>query len=668
MSSKAVWFPTQSLIESTRLYQWMQQLGFQQYDDFLQAAVNDVGWFWQEAEKALGIEWFHPYDKALDLSKGIKWPDWYVDGRLNVVHNAVDKWANNPATAHRTALVWEGDDGAVKRYTFAELSGWVARVAEGLRKQGIEKGDRVSIYMPMLPETVVAMLAVAKIGAMFSPAFSGYGADAVAKRMEASTAKMLITADGFLRRGKAVAMKEEADRAVAMAPSVEKVVVVRRLGREIPWTEGRDVDWKELEAGVTRSGLQAGDAGRAGSETAGTGLPCEVMNSSDPLMLLYTSGTTGRPKGAVHTHAGFPLKAAFDAGFGMDLKQGETLFWVTDMGWMMGPFLVFGALLNGATAVLFEGSPDYPEPDRLWKLVADHQVTHLGISPTLIRSLMKHGESWVRKHDIGCLRAIGSTGEPWNPEPWMWLFEKAGNRKIPIINYSGGTEISGGILGNVLLRPISPITFNSPLPGMDVDVYDENGQPVRNAVGELVIKQPWVGMTNGFWQDPERYEKTYWSRWPDTWVHGDWVILDDEGFWTITGRSDDTLNVAGKRLGPAEMESVLVGHEAVLEAGTIGVPDEIKGEAAVCFVVLKPGYQPSPALQAELVDLVGEKMGKALRPKTIHFVKELPKTRNGKILRRAMRAAYLDKEAGDLSSLENPEAVEAIRTVRPQTS
>ncbi|GAX89582.1 AMP-binding protein [Effusibacillus lacus] len=642
MTSKAVWVPDQSLIESTRLYQWMKQLGFDDYESFLQASVKDIAWFWQEAERVLGIEWFRPYETTLDLSKGIKWPDWYVGGQLNVVHNAVDKWAKNPATSQQTALVWEGDDGTVKRYTFAELSSWVARVALGLRKQGIDKGDRISIYMPMIPETVVVMLAAAKIGAMFSPAFSGYGADAVATRLNAATAKMLVTADGFLRRGKAVPMKEEADKAAAMAPSVEKVVVVRRLGRDIPWTEGRDMDWSELDSATGAASTQ-------------------IMNSSDPLMLLYTSGTTGKPKGAVHTHAGFPLKAAFDAGICMDLKQGDTLFWVTDMGWMMGPFMIFGALLNGAAAVLYEGSPDYPEPDRLWKLTADHRVTHLGISPTLIRSLMKHGESWVKKHDISSLRVIGSTGEPWNPEPWMWLFERVGNSRIPIFNYSGGTEISGGILGNVLVRPIGPVTFNSPLPGMDVQVYDEHGQPVRNTVGELVIKQPWVGMTNGFWQEPERYESAYWNRWPDTWVHGDWVTLDDEGFWTITGRSDDTLNVAGKRLGPAEVESVLVGHPAVLEAGTIGVPDELKGEVAVCFVVLRPGHEMTDKLRQELLDLVADKLGKALRPKTLYFVNDLPKTRNGKILRRAMRAAYLDKDAGDLSSLENPDAVETVR-------
>jgi acetyl-CoA synthetase len=656
VSTKAVWFPSPSLVESTRLYQWMRQLGFDDYSQFYQASVNDVAWFWKEVEKALGIEWFQPYHQVLDLSAGIRWPRWFVGGRLNVVHNAVDKWAGHPATAGRTALIWEGEDGEVRRYTFRELSDWTTRVAAGLARLGITRGDRISLYMPMIPETVAVILAAAKIGAIVSPAFSGYGAEAVSVRLNAAESKMLVTADGFLRRGKAVAMKEEADRAVAMSPSVEHVVVARRLGGNIPWTEGRDIEWTTLESDNPESA--AAFLRRRGMD------PSAVMDAADPVMLLYTSGTTGRPKGAVHTHSGFPIKAAFDAGFGMDLKEGETLFWVTDMGWMMGPFLIFGALLNGAAALVYEGTPDYPEPDRLWKLVAAHRVTHLGISPTLVRSLMKFGESWVKKQNLETLRGIGSTGEPWNPEPWMWLFEKVGDRRIPIFNYSGGTEISGGILGNVLLRPIAPVTFNTPLPGMDAQVYDEQGRPVRNQVGELVIRKPWVGMTSGFWQEPARYEETYWRRYPDTWVHGDWVIVDDEGFWTITGRSDDTLNIAGKRVGPAEIESVLVGHPAVLEAGVIGVPDAIKGEAAACFVLLKPGHVPGPSLEQELLDLVAEKMGKALRPKSVHFVSDLPKTRNAKIMRRAIRAAYLGKETGDLSSLENPEAVEAIRALR----
>lgn len=646
-TSTAVWFPTNELIESTRMFQWMKQLGYTDYDEFMKASIENIEWFWEEAEKALNISWYERYEKTLNLDKGIKWPKWYVGGKLNTAYNTIEKWAEDETMANETAIIWEGEDGDTVVLTYKELATAVGRAAGGLKKVGINKGDIISIYMPMVPETVIIMMAAAKIGAIYSPVFSGYGADAVAVRLNAAEAKMIVTCDGFLRRGKHVAMKEEADKAVGMSPSVEKVVVVKRLGREIPWDASRDIDWAEF---LSDEPLK---------ET-------EVMNSDDPLMLIYTSGTTGRPKGAVHTHSGFPLKSAFDAGFGMDVKRGDTLFWFTDMGWMMGPFLVFGGLINGASILLYEGTPDFPNPDRLWKIVSTHKVTHLGISPTLVRSMMQYGEEWAQKHDLSHLRVIGSTGEPWNPEPWMWLFEKVGNSRIPIFNYSGGTEISGGILGNVLLRPIGPITFNSPLPGMDIDVFNENGESVTDEVGELVIKQPWVGMTNGFWKEPERYEESYWSRWENIWVHGDWVIKDQNGFWTITGRSDDILNVAGKRLGPAELESILVDHDAVIEAGTIGIPDEVKGEVAVCFAVLKQGVEPTDELKNELMALIGEKMGKALRPKEIHFVSDLPKTRNAKVMRRAIKAAYLNQDAGDLSSLENPQAVDAIRKLGQQ--
>lgn len=640
--AKAAWTPKQSELEKMRLYQWMKRLGYSDYDSFYEKTVQDIGWFWDQAVKEMDVAWYQPYEKVLDLSKGIKWPSWFVGGKLNVTYAGVDRWAEDPAVRDRNAVVWEGEDGEVTTYTYRELSERVNSVALGLRKQGIEKGDRIVLYMPMIPETVVAMMAIAKIGAIFTPAFSGYGADAVGKRLNAAGAKMMITADGFYRRGKPIQMKEQADKAVDLASCVEKVVVVRRLGNEIEWTDDLNIDWSDLEV----------DGGF---------FSAEEMKSDDPFMLIYTSGTTGRPKGIVHTHSGFPIKAAFDAGFCMDLHAEDVLFWITDMGWMMGPFLVYGALLNAATMVMYEGSPDYPNPDRLWKLVEDHKVSHLGISPTLIRALMKHEESWFENRNLSSLRQIGSTGEPWNPEPWMWLFEKVGKSRVPIFNYSGGTEISGGILGNVPLKPIAPVGFNAALPGMDADVYDSDGKPVREQVGELVIRQPWVGMANGFWQEPERYEKTYWSRWEDTWVHGDWVEIDEEGYWYITGRSDDTLKIAGKRLGPADVESILVEHAAVIESATVGVPDEMKGEAAVCFVVLNPKAEATEQLKAELISHVAERLGKALKPKAVYFVEDLPKTRNAKVMRRVIRSAYLGEEPGDLSALENPEAVEAVR-------
>ncbi len=645
MNNRAVWQPSREYIESTNLYQWMNRLGFFDYEKFLKATVSDIEWFWREVEKEFGIEWFSPYKKVLDLSQGIKYPNWYVGGKINIIQNLLVKWANNPETTNQYALIWEGEDGGGKRYTFSELNDWVNCVAQGFRNQGIIKGDRISIYMPVIPEAAVAILAAVKIGAICSPSFSGYGAEALAVRLKAAEAKIIITADGFIRRGKVIKMKEEVDKAVAMAPSIEKVVVVRRLNRDVPWTKGVDMDWDDLEV------------------TDITHPEIEVMEASDPLMLIFTSGTTGKPKGVIHTQSGFPIKAAFDFGMVMDVKQKDRLLWVADMGWLTGPLMLFGSLLNGATVVLYEGSPDYPQSDRIWKLAEGNELTHLGISPTLVRSLMRYDNPDLDKYNLEKFRIFLSSGEPWNLEPWIWLFGKLGKKRYPIINYAGGTEIGGGILTNVLVKPISPITFNSKIPGMDVHVLLENGESVYQALGELVIKKPWVGMTKSFWQESERYEQTYWERWPDTWVHGDWAIIDDNGYWMITGRSDDTLNVAGKRIGPSEIESVLIEHDCVLEAAVIGVTDKLKGEAAVCFVVVKDGSPKNEDLEIELLDLVVVKMGKAMRPQAIHFVSELPKTINGKILRRAIRSVYLDVESGDLSTLENPKAMEEIRTI-----
>jgi acetyl-CoA synthetase len=378
-------------------------------------------------------------------------------------------------------------------------------------------------------------------------------------------------------------------------------------------------------------------------------------------MLIYTSGTTGRPKGAVHTHCGFPIKTAQDMKHGLDLHADETLFWIADMGWMMGPWLVFGTLLLGATMGLYDGAMDYPEPDRLWALVDRHKVTTLGISPTLVRLLLKSGDEPVRRHQLTSLRKFASTGEPWNPEPWHWLFHTAGRGKLPIINYSGGTEISGGILMGNVLTPLKPCAFAGPLPGMAADVVNEKGESVRGHVGELVIRQPWIGMTRGFWRDPERYLQTYWSRFPNVWVHGDWAAVDEDGLWYIVGRSDDTIKIAGKRVGPAEVESILVGHAAVSEAAAIGVPDELKGESLACFCVLKPGYERTETLRNDLKNRLAAELGKPMAPKTLKFVDDLPKTRNAKIMRRIIRAAFLGHDPGDISALENPTSVEEIK-------
>src|SRR2546426_846397 len=389
--------------------------------------------------------------------------------------------------------------------------------------------------------------------------------------------------------------------------------------------------------------------------------PALPVEADRPCLIIYTSGTTGRPKGAVLTHGGFLIKTASDFAYCHDVGEGDRLFWLTDLGWLMGPMLITAALFHGGTAVLFEGVQDYPKPDRPWTIVERHQETVMGLSPTAVRALMPHGAEHVPAHELSSLRILGSAGEPWDPEPYRWLFENVGKARLPIINYTGGTEISGGILGCFPIAPIKPCSFAGIIPGMAAEVFDETGRPVRGQVGELVVTAPWPGMTQGFWKDPARYEETYWSRWKDVWVHGDWALIDDDGFWFLQGRSDDTLKIAGKRLGPAEVESVLVGHPAVAEAGVVGVPHPVKGEAIVCFVVLRSGQSPSDALRAELTERVATQMGKALRPERVLFARDLPKTRSAKIMRRVIRATYLGKEPGDLSSLENPGAVKAIK-------
>ena len=642
-----VWHPTPELVAQSNLQRFIKKHGLGSYDELMRRSTTDIAWFWDAVLRDLDIQFYEPYSRVVDLSEGKPWARWCVGGEMNIVHNMLDKYAGTEVD-DRLAIKSETEDGTARALTYKELRVQTNKMAAALRSLGLGKGDAVGVFMPMVPEIVIAMLAIIKIGGIFLPLFSGFGAAAIVSRLNDADAKALFTADGTYRRGKFCAMRQVAHEAASQVSTLKHLIVLGtaedQQAERLPY---KTHSWSGLINLSTPGSLQ----------------PTARTSAEDPMMIIYTSGTTGRPKGAVHTHCGFPVKCAQDMWHGLDLHPDETLFWMTDMGWMMGPWEVFGTLLLGATMMLYDGAPDFPGPDRVWSLVDRHKVTALGVSPTLIRALRRHGDEIVHQHDLSTLRKFASTGEPWNPDPWMWLFQNVGCGKLPIINYSGGTEISGGIVMGNVLTPMKPCAFSGPLPGMAADVVDENGKSVRGQVGELVIREPWIGMTRGFWKDRERYIDTYWSRFPHVWVHGDWAAVDSDGLWYILGRSDDTIKIGGKRVGPAEVESILVAHPQVSEAAAIGVPDSIKGEALVCFCVLKKGANGDLTLAGELKKNVGRDLGKALAPREVVFVADIPKTRNAKVMRRIVRAAYLGEKLGDTSALENPASLDEIKRV-----
>jgi acetyl-CoA synthetase len=640
--TELAWEPTPEYVERANVTRLMRRHGIDSIGELRTRSVEDVEWYWNAAVEDLGIEFATPYERVMNLERGVPWATWFEGGRVNLVHNCVDRWADRDDTRDRTALIGESETGAVRSLTFAELRVEVDRVAAGLAESGVAKGDAVGVFMPMVPEAVIAAYAIAKLGAIYMPIFSGFAPSAVAARLQDASAKVLITADGTWRRGSHGLMKAAADEAVAESPTIETVVVLENLGVEVPMTAGRDVPWEQFVG-----------------PHEGARVECADTSAEDVFMIAYTSGTTGNPKGSVHAHGGFLVKIASECAYQSDIHAGEVFYWFTDMGWIMGPLSMVGSHANGAAMVMYEGAPDFPDPSRIWASVERHGVAMLGVSPTLIRALKTQGDEWPAAHDLTSLRTLGSTGEPWNPEPYRWLQRVCGGGKVPIINLSGGTEVGACVLTPFPVEPIKVCSLGGPSLGMDMDVFDADGNSVRGEVGELVCKQPWPGMTRGIWNDPDRYIETYWSTYEGVWRHGDWARVDEDGQWFLLGRSDDTINVAGKRLGPAEVESVLVGHEAVSESAVVGVPHETKGEAVWCFVVA-PGADGAD-LPGELAELVAQELGRPFKPSRVVLVDALPKTRSAKILRRAVRAVAVGEDPGDMSSAENPQALDSIR-------
>jgi len=640
------WSPSEEQTRDSRLWRFMQEHGCASYAELCGKAAEEPRWFWETLVKELGIVWSIPYRDVMDTSAGIPFTEWFPGGRLNAYESAVLR--HRRSDPDRLAIIAETESGATRQLTYAELEEAVERTAAGLRAIGVERGVAVGLYLPLVIENAVALLACTKLGAVAVPLFSGFGAEAIRQRLSDAQARVLITADGATRRGRPVPMKPIAEEAAEGLPHLQRLVVVRCAGLDSPLKPGRDLTWEEIEHE---------SHGRVGTE---------AMPSDEPLMLLYTSGTTGRPKGTVHGHAGLPIKAAQDWALGMDVRPGERVMWVTDMGWVMGPLLVYGSLMLGATAVFYDGAPDYPQPRRVWAVAERHGATHLGISPTLTRVLMASGDRAAPERPISRLRVLASTGEPWTPEAWTWLFETVGRGQLPIMNYSGGTECGGGLLSGNFVTPSKPGSFAGPIPGIDAAVFNEQGQPVRGEVGELVIRQPYLGMTLGFWKDPQRYLDTYWSRWPNVWVHGDWAMIDEDGLWYILGRSDDTIKVAGKRVGPAEIEAAALDGTEVAEAAAVGIPDPLKGQSVVVFAVPRPDADPG-SIPAAVSQRIERSLGKPFKPAAVHVIPRLPKTRNGKILRRVIRNVFLGDPPGDLSSIDDVASLDAIRTLGGST-
>ncbi len=634
LKEKRVFKPSPQFIQQSNVKQWMDKQGIKTYEELLEKSQN-LEWFWKEtAKEVINIK---NYKKVLDWKP--PYAKWFTGAKYNIVSDALDRHKDK----NKIAYVFESEPGETEKITYKKLYQEVNKLANALKQLGIKKGDKITLYLPMIPQLPISMLACAKIGAIHSVVFSGFSPKALQHRINDAEAKLVITCDYFYRRGKTVPLKEQADEALKNAPSIEKMIVHQRTGEKTPWNNQKDLWWHE----ITRK--------------QSTECPTEKTDANDTLFMLYTSGTTGKPKGIIHAHAGYALGTSLTLKWVFDLKETDIWWCAADIGWITGhSYIVYAPLILGITSIIYEGAPDYPEPDRWWKIIEKHKATVLYTSPTAIRLFMKFGEKYPQKHNLSSLRLLGSVGEPINPEAWMWYYKYIGNEKCQIMDTWWQTETGSFVISPLPITPLKPGSATRPLPGFSADIFNEKGQSVQNAGGQLVLLKPWPAMLRGLYKEPDRYKKTYWNTFSDTYLAGDIARRDKDGYFWIQGRADDVLNVAGHRIGNSEIESALVSHKAVAEAAVIGKPHKIKGESVTAFVILKKGLLPDEALRKELREHVGKEIGKIVKPDEIFFVQDLPKTRSGKIMRRVIRAKALNQPVGDISTLANPEAVEEI--------
>ncbi len=641
-----VWTPPSELVAQSNLTAFLRATGHRNYDDLASKAEADPSWLMQQVFSFCDVRFYRPYERMLDVSRGEAWARWCVGGTTNIVLNCLDKHRGT-AVWDKTFLVWEGEDRRERRsLTYREFDRDVTRLARGLRDLGIGRGDVVAIYMPNLPETFVAFFAILKLGAIVLPLFSGFGPAPIQSRLNHGEAKAVITANATWRRGAPAPLKSVLDAALEGAPTVQHVVVVRRDGLPLdtPMRERRDLWWDDVADG--------NDVDLATVET----------RAEDPAILLYTSGTTGEPKGCVWTHIGFiGSMVTRDMIICGDFKSSDRFFFFSDMGWMVGAMCACIPSFAGGSLLIAEGTPDYPDTGRFWRLIADHRVTYLGVSPTIVRSLMRYGLE-VDSYDLSSLRMTASGGEAWTAAPWLWFFEHVCKKAIPIINISGGTEVGGCIFTGTPNHPMNPGSFSRRALGVGADIVDMSGQRVPDGtVGELVLRHSSIGLTKSLWKADARYIESYWSTLPGLWVHGDFAMHGKDGLYYILGRSDDTIKISGKRTGPAELEGLLIATGKLAEAAVFGIPHPVKGSAIVCACVPMPGVEGDRSLTAQLSSAIVSGMGTSYRPEMILFVDDLPRTRNLKIMRRVLRAVFENKDPGDLSALANPEAVELLR-------